>query len=417
MAIRGVKARQVLDSRGNPTVECEITTANGVFRSIVPSGASTGSHEAVELRDGGREYRGKGVLNAVSNVNSIISKKLIGRDPCQQKEIDEMMINLDGTSNRSHLGANAILSASMAVCRAGASHSGKSLHDYIASLSGNRKRALPVPQLNVINGGRHAGIENDVQEHMIMPIGAKSFSEAMMMSVEVYQTLKNMLKEKFGASATNIADEGGFAPDIKELHSRLELINSAIEQAGYSKKVVLALDCAASEFFDGKTYHIREKKYSPGELVDYYGDLCSVFPICSIEDGMAEDDWDGWIEMTSRLKKIQVVGDDLLVTNTARIGEAIRKKAANSALIKLNQIGTVTETIDAVNLAHKNSWSSVISHRSGETEDSFMADFCVGVASTQIKSGAPARSDRIAKYNQLLRMEEEGIGYIGSKIR
>jgi len=405
--IRGVKARQVFDSRGFPTIECNLKTDKGIFRAMVPSGASTGSHEALELRDGGVHYRGKGVLKAVSNVNNIISRKITGK-ALNQNEIDQLMISLDGTPNKSRLGANAILSVSMAVCRAGAYHSGKPLHDYIGTLAGVKKKFIPVPLLNVINGGKHAGIENDIQEHMIVPVGAKSFSEAMMMSVEIYQSLKNTLKKRFGASATNIADEGGFAPDIKGLKERLEIITRAIEQCGYAKKVSLALDCAASEFFDGEFYHIRESKFSPGELADYYEDLCSVFNIISIEDGMAEDDWDGWAEMTRKLgKKIQIVGDDLLVTNTKRIEDAIRKKAANSALIKPNQIGTVTETINAVTLAHKNKWSTVISHRSGETEDSFIADFVVGVGSSQIKTGAPARSERLAKYNQLLRIEDE----------
>ncbi len=417
--IKEVHAREVLDSRGNPTVECEIITHKGSFSGMVPSGASTGSHEALEMRDGDSRYQGKGVLKAVSNINNIISKKILGLDSSQQQDIDELLISLDGTENKKKIGANAILAVSIAVCRAGAASQEKPLFRHIASLSKNKSFSLPIPQLNVINGGKHAGIDNDIQEHMIMPIGSSCYSEGLRMSVEVYHTLKGILKKKFGPIGTNIADEGGFSPAIESIHDRLHVVMNAIEQCGYQQEISFALDCAASEFFSNNVYSIRNKKFSSDQLIDFYSDLSKTFPIISIEDGMAEDDWNGWIELTKKLgKKIQIVGDDLLVTNTARIKTAIQKKAANATLIKLNQIGTVSETIDAVNLTHQHKWKSVVSQRSGETEDPFSADFCVGVGASQFKMGAPARSERLAKYNQLLRIEETiGKKYSGKLFR
>lgn len=409
------KAIEVLDSRGNPTINVDITTELGIFSSMVPSGASTGSFEAVELRDGGKRYGGKGVLKAVENVNSVISPKITGLNPSNQEEIDSLLIELDGTENKSKLGANAILGVSMSICKAGAAEKKLSLYQYISKLSRRTGVILPIPQLNIINGGKHAGIENDVQEHMIMPIGAKSFKEALQMSVEVYHTLLKNLKKKFGASATHLGDEGGFAPsEVKKVSDRLDLILNAIDECGYSGKIKLALDPAASEFYKEGTYTISEKKYSPTELIDFYKELSSTYPIVSIEDGFSEEDWEGWIAFTKEMsKKIQIVGDDVLVTNPKRIIKAINLKACNALLLKLNQIGTVTESIKAANEAFKSNWSVVVSHRSGETEDSFIADVVVGIDAGQSKFGAPARSERTAKYNRLLKIEEE----LGSKAK
>ena len=318
------------------------------------------------------------------------------------------MVDADGTENKGNLGANGIVAVSMAVARASAAEKGMPLYEYLGLLGSNKDFILPMPQLNVINGGKHAGMENDIQEHMIMPVGAKSFSEAMQMAAETYQTMYSIIKKKFGAKGILIADEGGFAPPLNNLDERLELIMQAIREAGYEGKVKIALDPASSEFFSDGKYTVGAKSYSSGEFVDFYSEAVSKFPIVSIEDGMAEDDWEGWIEMTSKLgKKIQIVGDDLLVTNPKRIKEAIQKKAVNAVLIKINQIGSVTETIEAINMTKKNRWNAVVSHRSGETEDSFIADLAVGLGCGQIKTGAPARSERNAKYNQLLRIEEE----------
>jgi len=407
--IKGIKAREVLDSRGNPTVEAEIITDGGFFRAIVPSGASAGSHEALELRDGGERYMGKGVLKAVKNVNSIIAPKLVGNDCTKQREIDKVMLELDGTENKEKLGANAILAVSMAVCKAGAHALQTPLFKYVGSLAGKDANTLPVPMCNVINGGKHAGQENSIQEHMIMPVGAKNFREGIRMVAETYHNLQKILKKKLGAGATLIGDEGGFAPpQIKTVNERLDLMAEAAKQAGYEKEIVFTLDPAASEFFKDGIYTIGSRKMNGSEMVDFYSDLVKKYPIVSIEDGLAEDDWDSWVEMTKKLgNKIQVVGDDLFVTNTKRIQKGIELKAANSALIKLNQIGTVSETLDAIKMAFNNKWTAVVSHRSGETEDSFIADLVVGVNAGQIKTGAPARSDRNAKYNQLLRIEEE----------
>lgn len=408
--IRNIKAREVLDSRGNPTVEVDLTTEDGLFRAIVPSGASTGFHEAVELRDKEKRYMGKGVLKAVGNVNKIIAPKVVGLDPLKQSEIDNLMIKLDGTENKGKLGANAILAVSMAVCRAGAAASKIPLYKYCGKLSGKNASVIPTPQLNVINGGKHAGLENDIQENMLMPIGAKTFREGLRMAVETYHTLKGMLKGAYGHGAVQLGDEGGFVPPIKTPHERLEIMTKAIEEAGYKKEIAIALDPASSEFYykDGNYYMIGGEKYSPSELVDFYSDLTKTFNIVSIEDGMAEDDWEGWAEITKKLgSRIQLTGDDLLVTNVKRIKKAIEMNAVNSLLLKVNQIGTISESIAAAKMTTGNNWHVTVSHRSGETEDSFIADFVVGLECGQIKTGAPARSERTAKYNQLLRIEEE----------
>lgn len=405
--ILGLRARQVLDSRGNPTIESELRTQKGVFCAIVPSGASTGSHEALELRDRGKEYNGKGVMGAVQNVNFAIAKKVSGKDFVSQEEMDSLLIALDGTANKSVLGANAILSVSMSFARALAASKGRELFESLGKTAGNRDFVLPVPQLNVMNGGKHAGRENDIQEHMLMPVNFGSFSEALRAGTETYHTLKGMLKKKYGEQAILLGDEGGFAPKIESVEDRLELMLRAVEEAGYKGKIKLALDCASSEFFKDGSYTISGEVFSPGELIDFYSDLVSRFEIISIEDGFSEDDWKGWRLFNSRLgKKIQVVGDDLLVTNVQRIKKAVEHKACNALLLKVNQIGTVKESIDAFSFASRNSWRTIVSHRSGESEDAFISDLVVGLGCGQSKFGAPARSERTAKYNRLLRIEE-----------
>ncbi len=406
--IKALRAREVLDSRGNPTVEVELVTADGLFRSIVPSGASAGMHEALELRDGGNRYLGRGVQKAVDNVNKVIMPKVVGVDVSDQRNVDKMLCELDGTKNKDKLGANAILPISMAACCAAAKERGLWVYEYIGKVFGVKPDTLPVPQLNVINGGRHAGMENDPQEHMIMPVGAKTFKEAIRMSAETYHQLGKILKKDFGTRGLLIGDEGGFVPPLKTVGERLDTITKAIENAGYTtKQIKFALDPAASEFFGKGTYTIGTKKMSSGEMIEFWSDLADAYPIISLEDGMAEDDWSGWTELTEAIsRKVQIVGDDLFVTNTERIEKGIGEKAANSVLIKLNQIGTVSETLDAIKMAYSADWTAVVSHRSGETEDSFIADLVVGVGAGQSKFGAPARSDRNAKYNQLLRIEE-----------
>ncbi|MBI2523517.1 phosphopyruvate hydratase [Candidatus Woesearchaeota archaeon] len=418
--IKKIVAREVLDSRGNPTIEVDVFTEKCFASAIVPSGASTGSHEALELRDGDKSrYNGKGVLKAVDNVNKIISKKVVGLNCENQNKIDELMVNLDGTENKSNLGGNSILGVSMAMCKAAALEENIPLYAYIKQLNKNsnnrskknnksQKYFLPVPQLNIMNGGKHAGMENGIQEHMIMPIKFKSFSEALRAGVEVYHALGKILKEKFGSQGILLGDEGGYVPQISNVDERLELIDKAIENAGYKNKIFLALDCAASEFFYSDYYKIGSKNYSTGELIYFYKNLIKKYGIISIEDGMAEDHWNGWEQLNKELgSKIQIIGDDLLVTNTKRIAQAVKEKACNALLLKVNQIGTVTEAIEAANLASKDKWSVVVSHRSGETEDSFIADLVVGLNAGQSKFGAPARSERTAKYNRLLRIEEE----------
>lgn len=405
-----IKAREILDSRGNPTVEVDVVTEHGIFRAMTPSGASAGKHEALELRDGDKtRYFGKGTKKAVGNINKKIAPKLIGLDPNAQETIDNIMLKLDGTENKEKLGANAILPVSMAVTKAGATSKGLALFEYIGELFGVIPHKLPVPMCNVINGGKHAGQENSIQEHMLMPTGAKCFTEGIRMVSETYHHLAKILKEKYGAGGILIGDEGGFAPaQITNIDDRLDLMMKAVDNAGYEGMMHIALDPASSEFFYDGTYKIGSKSYKGGEMVDFYVNLCKKYPIVSIEDGLAEDDWDSWVELVKKLgTKVQIVGDDLFVTNTKRIQKGIELGAANSVLIKLNQIGSVTETLNAIKMAHDQGWTAVVSHRSGETEDNFIADLVVGTSAGQIKTGAPARSDRNAKYNQLIRIEEE----------
>lgn len=406
--ITAIRAREILDSRGNPTVEVDMKAGNIVERAMIPSGASTGSYEAVELRDGGKRFMGKGVMKAVSNVNDIIAKKVIGMDCREQKDIDRFMIGLDGTKNKSVLGANAILGVSIAAVKLSARILGVPLYERLAQLSSNSNGfAMPVPQMNVMNGGKHAGIENDPQEHMLVPIGANNITESVCMSAETYHALKGLLKAKFGASGTNIADEGGFAPPIKNVEERLELMSKAVDEAGYTGKIKFALDPAASEFYRNGKYNIRGKEMTALELVDYYKNLIDTYGVISIEDGFAENDFQGFAAMTKEVgDRVQIVGDDLLVTNVERIEMALDSKACNALLLKVNQVGTLTEAIDSAKLAFRNGWNVVVSHRSGETEDPFIADLAVGIGANQTKFGAPARSDRCAKYNELMRIED-----------
>ncbi len=407
--IKEIKAREILDSRGNPTVEADVMLSDGVIgRAAVPSGASTGEHEVLELRDGDRNrYLGKGVLKAVNNVRELIAPELLGMDASDQKAIDNAMIKLDGTDNKGRLGANAMLAVSLAAARACAVSRGEPLYRY---LGGDKARQLPVPMMNVINGGKHADNNVDLQEFMIMPVGAESFSSALRMSAEVFHHLKVVLKDK--SYQTAVGDEGGFAPDLGSNSEAVDVIISAIEKAGYKpgEDIAIALDPASSSFYkDGKYILSAEKsEKTSSEMIDYYEKLMNDYPIVSIEDGLAEDDWDGWKEMTERLgKRIQIVGDDLFVTNVTRLQRGISEKAANSILIKVNQIGTLTETMDAIKLAKSAGFTTVVSHRSGETEDTTIADISVGADTGQIKSGSLSRSERVAKYNQLLRIEEE----------
>jgi len=405
-----IQGREILDSRGNPTVEAEVYLRDGSFgRAAVPSGASTGEHEAVELRDGDkRRYLGKGVLQAVENVNTVLARELGGQEASDQAGIDERMIRLDGTPNKGRLGANAILAVSMAVCRAAAQSARIPLYRYLGGLQAH---ILPVPMMNVLNGGVHADNTVDFQEFMIMPVGADSFAHALRMGAETFHTLKKVLKER--GYNTSVGDEGGFAPSLKSNVEAVEVLLEAIGEAGYSAghDICLALDPAASEMFqDGKYFFFKsdKSKKSSDEMIKLYADWVRQYPIISIEDGLAQDDWEGWKALTEALgDKVQIVGDDLFVTNTERLQRGIEEGTANSILIKLNQIGTVTETIRAIELARRHGYSSVVSHRSGETEDAFIADFVVGLGTGQIKTGSASRSDRIAKYNQLLRIEEE----------
>ncbi|MFA5394359.1 MAG: phosphopyruvate hydratase [Candidatus Ratteibacteria bacterium] len=404
--IKGVKARQILDSRGNPTVEADIFLENGFWgRAAVPSGASTGKFEAVELRDGGKRFSGKGVFKAVENVNLVIAPKIIGKEADDQAGIDRLMIELDGSPNKGNLGANSILAVSMALARAAAASHNLPLYRYLGGAGAN---ILPVPLMNVINGGMHADNNLDIQEFMIVPNGAPSFSEGYRMAAEVFQTLKKVLKEK--GCSTSVGDEGGFAPTVNSNREGIELILAAIQKAGYKpgKDISLALDCASSSFYEDGLYTFEKKKGGAEKMIAYYQELVSKYPIISIEDGLAEDDWDGWEQLTVALgDKIQLIGDDLFVTNKVRLEEGIAKKAANSILIKLNQIGSVTETLLTIETARNAGYTSVISHRSGETEDTFIADLAVATGAGQLKSGSLSRTERLAKYNQLLRIEEE----------
>ncbi|AEG81292.1 phosphopyruvate hydratase [Corynebacterium ulcerans] len=404
--IMHVFAREILDSRGNPTVEAEVFLDDGAHGIAgVPSGASTGIHEAHELRDGGDRYLGKGVLNAVNNINEEIADAIAGAEADDQRLIDQAMIALDGTENKSRLGANAILGVSMAVAKAAAESAGLPLYRYVG---GPNAHLLPVPMMNIVNGGAHADSGVDVQEFMIAPIGAESFSEALRMGAEVYHSLKSVIKSK--GLSTGLGDEGGFAPSVESTKAALDLIVEAIEKAGMKPgaDIALALDVASSEFFKDGKYHFEGGEHTAEEMAKVYADLIEQYPIVSIEDPLQEDDWEGYTNLTAAIgDKVQIVGDDFFVTNPARLQEGIDKKAANALLVKVNQIGTLTETFDAVDLAHRNGYRTMMSHRSGETEDTTIADLSVALGCGQIKTGAPARSERVAKYNQLLRIEQE----------
>ena len=420
--ITGIVAREILDSRGNPTIEVDVYTPVAMGRAAVPSGASTGIHEALELRDGGKRYHGKGVKRAVENVNKIIAPELLGMDVTLQRDIDMFMLELDGNENKSNLGANAILGVSLAVAKAAANTLGMSLYRY---LGGANAYVLPVPMSNVINGGAHAGNDLDFQEFMIMPVGAKSFREAIQMVSETYHTLKEILMDKYGKLAVNVGDEGGFAPPMKEVTEPLDALVKAIEETGYKAgdEIAFALDVASSEFYEKEknVYVVGGKEYTREGLIDLYKDLVSTYPIASIEDPVQEEDFEGFAMITKELgKKIQLVGDDIFVTNVTRLKKGIEMGAGNALLLKVNQIGTLSEAIDAAYLAFRAGYGVVVSHRSGETEDSTIADIAVALNAGQIKTGAPARSDRNAKYNQLLRIEEEleGVAYYpGKKFR
>lgn len=409
LMIDDVFARQILDSRGNPTVEVEVMLAGGAIgRAAVPSGASTGAHEAHELRDGNDDYyNGKSVEGAVNNVNTRISDELIGWEATEQLAIDQMLIDLDGTPNKANLGANAILGVSLAVAKAAAQGLNQPLYRYLGGVAAH---TMPVPMMNILNGGKHAADSTDFQEYMVLPVGAESFSQGVQMGVEVYHALKGVLKKR--GYSTNTGDEGGFAPSLKTNVEAFEVIMEAIEKAGYTpgEDIYLGMDAAVTELYeDGKYVLAREgKTLTTDELIDLWDGWCNQFPIISLEDGLSEDDWDGWQKLMARLgNKVQLVGDDFLVTNVTRLEKAIKMKAANSILVKVNQIGSLSETIAAVSMAQRTGWTAVISHRSGETEDTTIADIAVALNAGQIKTGAPARTDRVAKYNQLLRIEEE----------
>jgi enolase len=415
-SVTKVHARQIFDSRGNPTVEVDLTTQHGTFRAAVPSGASTGIHEALELRDKDETFHGKGVALAVKNVNEVIGPAVIEAkiDPCNQEAFDKFLLDLDGTENKSKLGANALLGVSMAATKAGAVANGVPLYRHIATLAGNKDVIMPVPAFNVINGGSHAGNRLAMQEFMILPVGAANFSEAMRMGSETYHHLKKVIKAKYGQDACNVGDEGGFAPAIQNNEEGLELLVEAIEKAGYTGKIKIAMDCAASEFFKDGKYDLDFKNdesnpddyITPEQLTDLYKGFIEKYPIVSIEDSHDQDDWEGWKSLTSTTD-IQIVGDDLTVTNPKRIAKAAELGSCSGLLLKVNQIGTVTESINACKLAQQSGWGVMVSHRSGETEDTFIADLVVGLCTGQIKTGAPCRSERLAKYNQLLRIEEE----------
>lgn len=411
--IKKILAREILDSRGNPTVEVELETNLGKFFASVPSGASKGKYEAVELRDGGKRYKGMGVLKAVKNINEIIGPKIKGKDATKQKEIDEFLIKLDGTENKSKLGANAILPVSMAVCRAGSSAKNLSLYNYIACLLNftavKNERQLPIPLFNVINGGLHAGNDLDFQEFMIFP-QAKAFSKNLQIATEIYQELKKIIKEKYIDLGINVGDEGGFAPPIRTPEEAIELILKSAKNLGYQNKIKIVLDIASSQFYQRGIYQMKIGSFSREELINYYLDLIKKYPIFGLEDPFSEDDLEGWQKLTSNIKNltsnILIIGDDLLATNPKRMKLAKAKNLCNGAIIKINQIGTVSEAIEAVKLAKSYGWKIIVSHRSGETNDDFISDFAVGIGADFIKAGAPARGERIAKYNRLLKIEE-----------
>ncbi|XP_060708374.1 enolase 1a, (alpha) isoform X2 [Hemiscyllium ocellatum] len=416
MSILKIHAREIFDSRGNPTVEVDLYTGKGLFRAAVPSGASTGIYEALELRDGDKtRFLGKGVSRAVKYINQFLGPALCSQhvNVIEQEKIDKLMLAMDGTENKSKYGANAILGVSLAVCKAGAAEKGVPLYRHISHLAGNTQVILPVPAFNVINGGSHAGNKLAMQEFMILPIGAANFREAMRIGAEVYHNLKNVIKDKYGRDAINVGDEGGFAPNILENKEALELLKLAIEKAGYSDKVVIGMDIAASEFFRDGKYDLDFKSppnpnryVTHDKLIELYSSFIKNYPVVSIEDPFDQDDWAAWKQFTAQTT-IQVVGDDLLVTNPTRIAKAVAEGACNCLLLKVNQIGSVTESIEACKLAQSNGWGVMVSHRSGETEDTFIADLVVGLCTGQIKTGAPCRSERLAKYNQLMRIEEE----------
>ena len=411
-SIKSVKAREILDSRGNPTIEVDVALSDGAFgRAAVPSGASTGAFEAAELRDGGERYLGKGVRQAAANIEKLIAPRVVGQNPFEQQVIDKLMIEIDGTPNKSKLGANAILGVSLAVARAAANS--KKLPFY-AFIGGSDANLLPVPMMNILNGGAHADTNVDIQEFMIAPIGAQTFGESLQWGAEIYHALKSVLKKR--GLATSIGDEGGFAPNLESNRAALDLIVEAIGKAGYKPKeeIALAMDVAATEFFKDGKYEFEGSQLSSDEMISYYKSLVDSYPLVSIEDPLSEDDWAGWIQITKDLgNQVQLVGDDLFVTNPERLAKGIKNGAANALLVKVNQIGTLTETLDAVKMAHDAGYRSMMSHRSGETEDTTIADLAVAANCGQIKTGAPARSERVAKYNQLLRIEEE----LGSRAR
>lgn len=413
--IDAIGAREILDSRGNPTVEVEVLLEDGtVARAAVPSGASTGAFEAVELRDGGKRYLGRGVENAIKNIIEVIAPEVVGLDAQDQRLVDQTMIELDGTKNKAKLGANAILGVSLAVAKASAEHADLSLFKYVG---GNNAHVLPVPMMNILNGGAHADTNVDIQEFMVAPIGADSFKESLRWGAEIYHSLKSVLKKR--GLATSIGDEGGFAPNLDSNRAALDLILEAVESAGFKpgQDIALAMDVAATEFYENGKYSFEGKQLSAAEMISYYSSLVSSYPLVSIEDPLNEDDWDGWVAITKELgSKVQLVGDDLFVTNPERLSKGIQLGSANSLLVKVNQIGSLTETLDAVEMAHRAGFTSMMSHRSGETEDVTIADLAVATNCGQIKTGAPARSERVAKYNQLLRIEEElgeGARYAG----
>jgi enolase len=413
--IEALGAREILDSRGNPTVEVEVLLEDGTAaRAAVPSGASTGAFEAVELRDGGKRYLGKGVEKAIKNVNEVIAPEVVGLDAQDQRLVDQTMIELDGTKNKAKLGANAILGVSLAVAKASAEHADLSLFKYVG---GNNAHVLPVPMMNILNGGAHADTNVDIQEFMVAPIGAESFKESLRWGAEIYHSLKSVLKKR--GLATSIGDEGGFAPNLDSNRAALDLILEAVEGAGFKpgKEIALAMDVAATEFYENGKYSFEGKQLTAAEMIAYYSSLVSSYPLVSIEDPLNEDDWDGWAAITKELgAKVQLVGDDLFVTNPERLAKGIAADTANALLVKVNQIGSLTETLDAVEMAHRAGYRSMMSHRSGETEDVTIADLAVATNCGQIKTGAPARSERVAKYNQLLRIEDElaeGARYAG----
>lgn len=423
--IKDIIGRQVIDSRGNPTVEAEVVTEKGSFRAIVPSGASTGIFEALELRDKDEAlFGGKSVLKAVNNVNNAIRDSLVGMDESKQKEIDLKMLEVDGTDNKSNLGANAILAVSLAMARAGAAKLDLPLYEYLNKILKEEhgmdvEMRLPVPSFNVINGGKHADNKLDMQEFMLLPVDFDNFPDALRAGSEIYHVLKNVIKKKYGSNATNVGDEGGFAPNVNSAEEALDLLVEAIKKAGYENRVRIGMDCAASEFFSDGKYHMAGKDLSSDELAEYYNNMVKNYPqITSIEDPFEQNDFEGYANMLNKVKgKIQIVGDDLLVTNVKRIKLALEKDACDSLLLKVNQIGSLTESLDAIKMAYDSNWTVMVSHRSGETEDSFIADLVVACGAGQIKTGAPCRSERLAKYNQLLRISEKVDSFAGKDFK